>query len=634
MSRVALDLNMFKHVKSDKHTTTLRHKDGHTLTISHSSLSPDYRAQLESLSKAKMAEGGEVEEDPKKKESTLNYNDLKKEYYEKNKSKAKPTESLNYPELQKQYSEKKKKLAEEDRSKPKKYADGGDVETPYDIINKETSRPSDNVDLGNFAPLETLQSLGGEAKYKQAARQAELSKEGTDPRMLQDIAAGYNPSQVRSEATPVQPAVPQQAPNVAAPNQQFAGQQQAPGPAIAPMGAQPQQPTTPEPGSLEAKYGSMEHGMREEAAGQMAEQAAMGRAGAEKAKQQQAFQSELENNTKTFQESYKKLADEGAALKADIAAGHIDPNRYLSSMSTGSKLATGIGLLLGGMGSGLTGQPNMALQYLEKQIDNDVMAQQKDMDKKQNLLRYTTEQMGNLKDGYQAAKIYSMEMLSSRLQQIDANTQDPVAKARIAQVKGQLDQKLGQMQFQLGQAMAVNKILNGVEENPSNTAKAEALLTQLRQTDPEKAKQLEPLIVPGVGVGKVPVPQNVRDQMIQKQTFGDSLQHFYDWAQKHSGSMNPKDVIAGKTMAAEMQSMYRNAINGGVFKEGEQKFIDSIIDSDPTKFFNSIRVLPKLKEVLHANTMQLNGLKSGYGMKTNAPQSSQTQGFTFTPSKR
>lgn len=80
---IKLDLSQFKHVKSDKNSTTLQHvKGGHTLTLAHNSLAPASKAQLSALSKiaendrtdiqsdanrhqsnTKMAEGGQPQKD-------------------------------------------------------------------------------------------------------------------------------------------------------------------------------------------------------------------------------------------------------------------------------------------------------------------------------------------------------------------------------------------------------------------------------------------------------------------------------------------------------------------------------------------------------------------------------------------
>lgn len=57
MSRIKLDLNSFKHVKSDKHSTILQHKDGHQLTLAHNALSPESREQLHALRTHKEKEG-------------------------------------------------------------------------------------------------------------------------------------------------------------------------------------------------------------------------------------------------------------------------------------------------------------------------------------------------------------------------------------------------------------------------------------------------------------------------------------------------------------------------------------------------------------------------------------------------
>ncbi len=55
MSKVALELNQFKHLKSDDKSTTLQHKDGHILTIAHDKIHPEMKSQLQALSKVSQA---------------------------------------------------------------------------------------------------------------------------------------------------------------------------------------------------------------------------------------------------------------------------------------------------------------------------------------------------------------------------------------------------------------------------------------------------------------------------------------------------------------------------------------------------------------------------------------------------
>ena len=49
MGNIKLDLNQFKHVKSDGKSTTLQHKNGHQLILAHSALNKDSQAQLKAL---------------------------------------------------------------------------------------------------------------------------------------------------------------------------------------------------------------------------------------------------------------------------------------------------------------------------------------------------------------------------------------------------------------------------------------------------------------------------------------------------------------------------------------------------------------------------------------------------------
>ena len=51
MAKMNFDLKNFKHVKSDKDSTVLQHKQGHELKIAHKNLSPEFKAQLDALAK-------------------------------------------------------------------------------------------------------------------------------------------------------------------------------------------------------------------------------------------------------------------------------------------------------------------------------------------------------------------------------------------------------------------------------------------------------------------------------------------------------------------------------------------------------------------------------------------------------
>lgn len=104
---IKLDLTKFKHEKSDEKTTTLKHKDGHMLTIANKALSPKMQEQLKALapqeeSKKEYAKGGKVkmyadpEEEVSSQDSAPTEDDTKQEEI-KNIEENKAPESSNDP---------------------------------------------------------------------------------------------------------------------------------------------------------------------------------------------------------------------------------------------------------------------------------------------------------------------------------------------------------------------------------------------------------------------------------------------------------------------------------------------------------------------------------------------------------
>lgn len=84
--------------------------------------------------------------------------------------------------------------------------------------------------------------------------------------------------------------------------------------------------------------------------------------------------------------------------KVTQAAATIDPQRYINNLGVDKRTITSIGLVLSGIGSGLAGQKNMAMDVLQKNIDRDIAAQetkfkqQADLLAKQQGLLLTTQQ--------------------------------------------------------------------------------------------------------------------------------------------------------------------------------------------------------------------------------------------------
>lgn len=383
--------------------------------------------------------------------------------------------------------------------------------------------------------------------------------------------------------------------------------QEQPGASIAPALPQPQQPqeVSMRPGSSREPESMLEAGYQNKLSGIQQGAAAQGALGAEQA---QLLNKNLEDQRTaqlSFRNSYQDLENERQAHMQDIKDGYIDPNNYWKDHS---KVMSGIGMILAGFNP--TNSPNAAVNFLKFQMEQNMEAQRQNLGAKQNMLNANLRQFGNLRDAMDMTRVMQNDIMTHELQSAAAKAQSPMAKAAAMQAAGQLQMDAAPM----FQDFAMRRAFMNMAQNGSTPGALDHILGYLRFKNPEMAKEMESRYVPGVGLANVPVPEKVRGDMIAKEQFQKALNDMQMFAQKHSGSLNPATIAEGKTMAANVQNLYREGINGGVFKQGEQSFINGIIDADPTKFFNSIRVLPKLNEAQRENAASLNILKRNYGL--------------------
>lgn len=682
MSQIKLDLKQFHHVKSDDKSTTLQHKGGHTLTLAHNSLSKEAQAQLAQLSKipkedatpeqkdemmhkgAAMAKGGKVDK--------FNADDhmvkLTEEQVAVAKEKLGTLQTPHFvghdPEAQAKNRD-DTEWAMRQKNSVKKLAAGGPVaedvpgQPPVDdqaVPQEAAAQPSPpKVDPEVQAKRDLYNKIAGKpdlvsGAYMQPGKT--FGEHGEDPQNFDPDAWSAAENQYKAKQSADQSAAKDQqeaaaklsmtkaAAGIGAPDQlaqsQIGAQLAAPGTS----GTQPsiggdgmpqanQQQGVPADGmdptaGIMQGYNTEIHGIRQEAQakGALGEQAAQIEHNAAQAQQQA---------TQTFQDSYQKLEQERQAHMQDIQEGMINPDKYWTGDSkTGegghSKVMSGIGMILAGFNP--TTAPNAAVNFLKYQMDKNIEAQKQNLGAKQNLLTANLRQFGNLRDATDMTRIMQNDVAVHYLQAAANKAQggpNGLAAAAANKAIGPLQRESAQAHLQMALRQSMMKLSQGGQNgDPSNTAPAEQMVNMLNQYNPEMAKNLRERIVPGVGVSPdQPIPQDVRNQMIQRKNFDNMLQRYHAFAQQHSGSFNPSTVAEGKALAAELQGAYRNASNGGVFKEGEQKFIEKLIPDDPTQLLANFRTNPKIKELVTSNQAQLDQLKQGYGMPVQhqAPQS-------------
>lgn len=332
----------------------------------------------------------------------------------------------------------------------------------------------------------------------------------------------------------------------------------------------------------------------------------------------------------------QELFPEAQAFQADLDNGHIKPETYQSlfhDKGTLGKVGTIFGLLLSGGGSAVSGQPNALLHMMDKQIENDLNAQQNSVSNKQNFLKINQQNIMNkaqanslnVEAKTKAYALSRVQMNYAALHKLVSDTQklpDGPQKQQAMQTLAMMNQGVQNENFNIldraASGAAFYKTLFGQGEGSGEPGFQQKIggMKMLGPQGEKRAEDMEQKHFPGIqGQASAPLSGEDKEQIGSGVEFDRQLHNYMNWAKGHSGDLNPKDIAYGKSLAAGVQGAYRQATHGGVYKEGEQNFISKIIDDDPTKFFNELRVMPKVQAVADAHQIRMDQLLKNKGFK-------------------
>lgn len=162
---------------------------------------------------------------------------------------------------------------------------------------------------------------------------------------------------------------------------------------------------------------------------------------------------ELELRNAAFNSKLAQLDAEHNQLTEQFASGKIDPHRAYSSV--GSKISAAIGLILGGIGSGMTGGPNVAQQMINKRIDEDIEAQKANLGKTQSLLSNNLQKYHNL---FQAEAATRLQLSSATQAMISKYVAQSGSKEALANGQNAIA-ALKQAELPLKQQMVMNSLV-------------------------------------------------------------------------------------------------------------------------------------------------------------------------------
>lgn len=242
----------------------------------------------------------------------------------------------------------------------------------------------------------------------------------------------------------------------------------------APDGQAPQGQTSAQsadPFGTQKTLETFQQGLGEAKQGIQGEAQALGAQGKAEAQALQQNIADRQQTQQNYQDHFNQLDQERQGFQQDLMNNHIDSKHYLNSRGTPGKISTAIGLILGGIGGGLTHQENPALKFLNQNIDRDINAQMADLGKKENLLSANMRQFGNLRDATDMTRIMQNDIVSMQLKRAAAEAQDPLAKSRAMQASGKLDMDTAGMQGQMAMRRTLLSGVNGPAGNADMAAK-------------------------------------------------------------------------------------------------------------------------------------------------------------------
>lgn len=256
---------------------------------------------------------------------------------------------------------------------------------------------------------------------------------------VQDTALAYGVGTAPAPAPTAPAATPDAAPATSPQGQPQAAPAPAPAPTMPPMPSIPGYPSA----GLEKAINTMVQTGREGAdlkAKAEAQQAA---------DMQAAHQQYIDNLTNVETKRQADLAavqQEINAAQDDVKNFRLDPTHFWSSKGTGQKVTALIGVALGGIGSALTGQQNMALQTIQNFIDRDIEAQKLELGKKENLVGMLYRKYGNVEEAANAARSYLTALVAGQAGLAAARSGGDIAKANAKLLESNLQaQAIGPM---------------------------------------------------------------------------------------------------------------------------------------------------------------------------------------------
>lgn len=309
-----------------------------------------------------------------------------------------------------------------------------------------------------------------------------------------------------------------------------------------------------------------------------------------------------------------KYIAEGDSFMKDMAAGHINPAHYQESMSTGKKVSTAIGLILGGISGGLLKTSNPAMDFLNKQIDRDIAAQQSDQENKKTLFNANLARFKNVQDATDMTRANLMQILAVQFQQAGAASQGQLARGIAMEKAGGLKNQAALLMQQIAERNAIAGQGPGSMMAPGSKGAALAVN------------------IPGVGNVMAPTAMDAQKAKASLQTYGEINNQLkkMDNFMANVGTTMPGSTnnTRAKAMKQTLSMQLKSLFALGALSKDDYKTLDAMVP-DPGQIMtkNGRAVLDEMHQFLRSTLQSSLGAHvPGAPMPPDVKPNSKTRG--------
>jgi len=191
----------------------------------------------------------------------------------------------------------------------------------------------------------------------------------------------------------------------------------------------------------------------------------------------------------------------------------VDPDKFWKDQGSWGSVRSILAIALGGIGQSLAGGENKALQIIDKQIERDINAQEKNIDLKKsransslNLFQNYQNIMKNKEDARDATKLEYLQRYKMSIENMASRYKKPEVEQNFLNFKNQLDAQMAATRAKLEesrQRKATNRVLSG-NTGSVQDEKIQSAIDELQQSpekaDRERANDLRDRYIPGLGI--------------------------------------------------------------------------------------------------------------------------------------